>query len=212
MTGLNNKEELRTDKNNNFSLGLGTFFFELVKIFIIALIVIVPIRTFLFQPFFVQGASMEPNFENGQYLIINEFGYKETEISVAGHHFFTVDAFKELKRGDIVVFRYPKNPSQFFIKRIIALPEERIEIKNGKVFVYNSENPKGTELNEDSYLLSQLTTPGEVNVTLADNEYFVMGDNRKASHDSRSWGPVKSGEIIGKVLFRAWPLGEVRVF
>ena len=177
-----------------------------------AFIIILPIRVFLFQPFFVQGASMEPNFENSNYLIINEFGYKKTSFSLDGKNMFSVEPFKKLNRADVVVFKYPRNHSQYFIKRIIGLPGEKIEIKGGKVSIYNSENPNGIALDESTYLPSELRTAGEIVLMLKDNEYFVMGDNRSASSDSRYWGPVLDSEIIGKALIRAWPLNSLAIF
>lgn len=193
-------------------LGVGGFILESLKVFILAFIIIVPIRVFLFQPFFVQGASMEPNFENSEYLIINEFGYKKTTVGLDGKEFFSVDPFKELARQDVIVFRYPKNRSQFFIKRVIGLPGEKVELKDGRVTIFNKENPNGFVLDEKAYLSEKVKTSGEVSVNLKDDEYFMMGDNRMFSSDSRSWGPVKESDVIGKVFFRAWPLNRLSVF
>jgi len=180
---------------------------EIVKMVFWVVVIIVPIRVFLIQPFFVQGASMEPNFEDKQYLIVNELGYKTTSIS----SLFTVKPFKELQRGDVVVFRYPKNPSIFYIKRIIGLPGEKIEISNDKVKIFNSENPNGLVLDEGKYLSASVMTAGETNLTLGD-EYFVMGDNREYSSDSRSWGPVPADDVMGKVVLRAWPISKAGIF
>lgn len=191
--------------------GVGSFLWEVVKVFFWALVIIVPIRVFLFQPFFVQGASMESNFKDGDYLIINEFGYKETSLNVSGVHLFTVGSFKDLKRGDVVVFRYPKNPQQFFIKRVIGLPGEKVKVENGKVFISNAQNPAGFVLDESAYLPSNITTSGAVSVSLGDEEYFVLGDNRQFSHDSRSWGSLPKRDVIGKVLFRAWPFSNAEI-
>lgn len=207
-------------ENNNASngskqeeyYGVGSFVLEIMKIFLLALVIIVPIRVFLFQPFFVQGASMEPNFENNQYLIVNEFGYKKTDVGIAGNNFFSVEPFKKLERQQVVVFRYPKNPSQFFIKRVIGLPGEKVEIKDGKVTIYNDGNPEGSVLDESAYLSSSVKTVGEMSVSLKNNEYFVMGDNRMFSSDSRSWGPVPEEDIMGEAFIRAWPLNKMAVF
>jgi len=163
------------------------FIWEIFKIVIIALIIVVPIRYFLFQPFFVKGQSMEPNFENGDYLIINELSYR----------------FQDPKRGDVVVFRYPYNPSQRYIKRIIGLPGETLEIHDNKVIIYSEG--KTQVLDETAYLSPGVLTTGELRVRLDENEYFVLGDNRTFSSDSRSWGLLKRGNIIGKVFLRAWP-------
>ena len=192
--------------------GVGGFILEIIKVFFLALIIIIPIRVFLFQPFFVQGASMEPNFDNNQYLIINEFGYKQTAMPTDKLDWFTIKPFRKLDRQEVVVFRYPKNRSQFFIKRIIGLPNERVQIGEGIVTIFNKNNPDGFILDESTYLSSKLKTQGEMVITLKEDEYFVMGDNRGASSDSRSWGPIKEVDIIGKVLLRAWPLDRISLY
>ncbi len=182
------------------------FFLEIVKIFLMAIFIILPIRMFLFQPFFVQGASMEPNFEDGQYLIVNEFGYKKTDLG-----FFTVEPKKNLERGEVVVFRYPRDHRVFFIKRIIGLPGEKIKISDGKIVIYNKKNPNGFTLAEP-YLPKNIKTLGDIDYQIKSDEYFVLGDNRMHSSDSRIWGPVKKQEIIGRVFLRAWPLDKVAIF
>ena len=193
-------------------VGVGGFVLEIIKIISLAFIIIVPIRVFLFQPFFVQGASMEPNFENGQYLIVNELGFKKTTIGLGDIRFFSVGAFREILRQKVVVFRFPKDPNKFFIKRVIGLPGDKIEIKDGSYKIFNIENPDGFSLDESAYLPKGMKTSGELVVTLKNNEYFVMGDNRPFSSDSRVWGVVPDDDIIGEVLLRAWPLNQISVF
>jgi len=193
-------------------VGVGSFVLEIAKIVALAFVIIVPIRVFLFQPFFVQGASMEPNFEDSQYLIINEFGYKGTDFEIGGKNFFSVEPFKEIERQTVVVFRFPLDTSKYFIKRAIGLPGEKIEVRNGQVKIYNEENPNGFVLDEKEYLGSSAKTGGEISMTLEEDEYFVMGDNRMYSSDSRVWGPVSKKEIMGKVLLRAWPLDKISVY
>jgi signal peptidase I len=198
--------------NQGEEYGLKGVIWEIVKMVFWVVVIIVPIRVFLIQPFFVQGASMEPNFEDKEYLIVNELGYKTTGVGFGKESdLFTVKPFKELQRGDVVVFRYPKNPSVFYIKRIIGLPGEKIEISNDKVKIFNSENPSGFVLDEGKYLSASVMTAGEINLTLGD-EYFVMGDNREYSSDSRSWGPVPEVDMMGKVVFRAWPVSKASLF
>lgn len=195
--------------------GIGGFLLEIIKVIILAFVVIVPIRVFLFQPFFVQGASMEPNFEDSNYLIVNELGYKKTSFDLNGKNLFTVNSFKKFQGGDVVVFRYPKNPSQFFIKRVIGLPGEKVEIKNGQILIYNQDNPEGIILDESAYLSKNVKTTTALDdfvITLSNSEYFVMGDNRTYSSDSRVWGPVPSADVMGKVILRAWPLDKVSVY
>jgi len=209
------KEKLENEsipeENEEVYFGVGGFLWEVVKVFLWAIVIIVPIRMFLFQPFFVQGASMEPNFQDGDYLIVNEFGYKQTSIIIAGKHLFTVKSFKDPQRLDTIVFRYPKNPQQFFIKRVIGLPNEQVKIENGKVIIYNEQNPEGINLNENGYIAKNVITNGNVNIKLKNNEYFVLGDNRNASYDSRGWGVLPQKDIIGKVLLRAWPITKAEI-
>ncbi len=192
-------------------LGIGGLLLEMVKVFLLAVVVIIPVRVFLFQPFFVQGSSMEPNFEDGQYLVISEFGYKETRLGL-GDTRFTVDPFKTIERQDVAVFRYPKNPEQFFIKRVIGLPGEAVEIRRGKVIIYNTVHPDGFALDESAYLGAGALTQDMPRVVLEDDEYFVMGDNRMFSYDSRSIGPINKDRIIGRVLLRAWPVGRFSIY
>ena len=139
---------------------------------------------------------MEPNFNNGQYLVINEIGYR----------------FQNPQRGEVIVFRYPLDPSQYYIKRIIGLPNETIELQSGQITVYNSEFPEGVVLDETSYLPSDAITVQNFQVKLGPEEYFVMGDNRKFSSDSRQWGPLTEDNIIGRVWLRAWPFNQAKVF
>lgn len=171
------------------------FVIEFVKIALISLAIIIPIRYFLFQPFFVRGDSMEPNFSDGEYLIVDEISYR----------------FGEPKRGDVVIFKYPKDPSQYYIKRLIGLPGERLEVFDGGVKIYNQDHPDGVDIDE-AYLPSDLKTPGKIDCELKDEEYFVLGDNRKASSDSRIWGPLLENNLIGKVWLRGWPLAKASLF
>lgn len=189
-------------------LSVGGLLLEMAKVIALAIVIIIPIRVFLFQPFFVQGASMDPSFEDGQYLIISEFGFKHTEIPGIG----TIEPFRLFERQEPIVFRYPKNPSQFYIKRIIGLPGESVEIKNGKVFIYNAIHHQGFELNESAYLSQDVKTSDMPKVTLSEDEYFVLGDNRSFSYDSRAFGPIHKKELIGRVLLRAWPVSEFSLY
>ncbi len=188
------------------------FIIEVVKMFLLALIIIVPVRMFLFQPFIVRGASMEPNFVEKNYLIVNEFGYKNTPVNIFGKNIITIKPRKELKRQEIVVFRAPRDESQYYIKRVIGLPGETVKIDNGVVMIYNSDSPNGRVLNEKEYLPAGRKTNGTREVKLGKNEYYVLGDNRPASSDSRSFGPIKKKSIIGKVVLRAWPVTNFTIF
>jgi len=164
------------------------FAWETIKVVVISLAIILPIRYYLVQPFFVKGASMEPNFEDGDYLLVDELSYR----------------FSFPERGDVIIFRYPNDPSQFFIKRIIGLPSETIEIKDNTVKIYNKDIPEGFVLDEN-YLASGQTTLGNFVTKIDDNEYFVLGDNRFQSSDSRRWGMVNKSLITGRAFLRPWP-------
>lgn len=170
------------------------FIWEIAEVVILSLVIVLPIRYFLIQPFFVKGASMEPNFEDGEYLIINEISYR----------------FGEPKRGDVVVFKYPVDPSQFYIKRVIGLPGEKVEVKGGYVYIFNKFYPDGWKVAE-AYLPAGRLTYGDTEMTLGTDEYFVMGDNRAVSYDSRRWGVLPEKNIIGKVALRAWPIPEASI-
>ena len=174
-----------------------SFVFELIKIVVISLVIIIPIRYFLIQPFYVKGASMEPNFHDHEYLIIDEISYR----------------FKDPGRGDIIVFRYPVNPQEYFIKRIVALPGEKVQIKEGQVTIYDNVSLDGKVLDE-SYLSDEIKTYSlsDKIVNLGEGEYFVLGDNRNSSKDSRSFGNVNESFIIGKVLLRGWPFDRINLF
>lgn len=171
------------------------FIFELIKTVLISLAIILPIRYFVIQPFYVNGASMEPNFHDNDYLIINELVYR----------------FSEPDRGDIVVFKNPRNKQEFFIKRIIALPGEKIKIYNNQIFIYNKENPDGILLTEE-YLPEGRITRGNEVIELGENEYYVLGDNRERSLDSRIFGPIEKELITGKVWVRGWPLDRMTLY
>ena len=167
------------------------FVWETIKVVVISLAIILPIRYYLVQPFFVKGASMESSFEDGDYLLVDEISYR----------------FSEPARGDVIIFRYPGDRSQFYIKRIIGLPDETIETKDNEVIIYNTDNPDGFVLSENYLDLDQKTL-GNMLMRLDDNEYFVLGDNRLHSSDSRRWGPVNKTLITGKAFLRAWPFNK----
>jgi len=157
---------------------------EILEFFLVALISTFLIYKFLAQPFLVQGASMEPNFRSGDYLLVDEISYR----------------FREPKRGEVVIFRYPGDRSVFYIKRVIGLPNDKIEFKSSKIFING-------EALEERYLSAEVETlpVGEYRIILEENQYFVIGDNRSFSSDSRRWGPILREDIIGTVRLRFWP-------
>lgn len=193
-------------------LGIGGLIFEMVKVFLLALVIIIPVRVFLFQPFFVQGSSMEPNFQDAQYLVVSEFGYKETNVNLIDKIHFSVHPFRSIERQDVVVFRYPRNPEQFFIKRVIGLPGESVEVRQGKVILYTPDRPQGYALDETAYLDANILTEDMKKTEVGTDAYFVMGDNRMFSYDSRAIGPIKKNKIIGRVLLRAWPIDQLSLY
>ncbi len=181
------------------------FVWEIVKIAVVAFVIVAPIRYFLFQPFIVSGASMAPNFETGDYLIVDEISYR---ISVP-------------QREDVVVFDasfIPNYAGQRFIKRVIGLPGETVDVVNGKVEIIKDGK---TVVLSEKYLPSGLQTFGfdgsamslsPEKITLAPDQYFVMGDNRNESYDSRRWGVLSRKYIIGKAAFRIFPLTSISKF
>lgn len=174
--------------------GTAYFLWEVVKFAGIALIVVAPVRIFIASPFIVSGASMEPAFDSGHYLIIDQITYR----------------FHPPERGDVIVFRYPNDPSKFFIKRIIGLPSETVNINNGSVSIVSGEFPGGILLSEPYIVFPK---NGEViSATLSDNEYYVLGDNRANSSDSRVWGTLPGEYITGRALVRLFPLTRIGIF
>lgn len=172
---------------------IGLFFLELIKVALLAGITIALVRYFLFKPFYVKGESMEPTYLAKEYLIIDELSYR----------------FREPVRGEVIVFRAPVAEKDFYLKRIIALPGERVKVEENKVIVFNSEHPQGI-LVEEEYLVEE--TPGDVSYTLGPDEYFVLGDNRDASFDSRRFGPITKDVIVGRTWIRGWPVNRVEFF
>jgi len=173
-------------------VGTVIFIYDVFKTVATVLGVAFMIRFFLIQPFYVSGPSMNPTFENNQYIIVDQVSYR----------------FRAPRRGDVVVFKWPQNVAISFIKRIIGTPGETVEVKNGRVYIYNQQNPNGTLLAEK--YLNGITTPTDTRRTLGKNEYFVMGDNRHNSSDSRIWGPVARHLIIGKVWVVVYPFDDFK--
>ena len=161
---------------------------------LLAIIIVIPIRTFIAQPFLVSGVSMDPTFKTHDYLIINEISYY----------------FREPKREEVVVMRYPLDTNTFFIKRIIGLPLETVTVKNGEIIIINKDNPKGFKI-DSKYVIDKHKSFESFSVTLGPTEYFVMGDNRKESSDSRFWGPLPKKDIIGTPIIRLFPFNKIEI-
>lgn len=164
-------------------------FWEFFEILIIALLIVIPIRYFIFQAFVVKGSSMEPNFHNNDYLIVDELTYR----------------LRPPERGEVIVFKYPNNPAQRFIKRVVGLPGEKVALRNGSVVIVD-RNGRQFVLDESKYLpWPQKNSHTTDFIQLKKDEYFVLGDNRLHSFDSEEWGVLKREFIIGRAWFRAWP-------
>lgn len=181
-------EEPADDLLGSWFKKLGLMIFEVVKVVLISLAIIMPIRLFVVQPFYVDGPSMEPTFYDKEYLIIDEISYR----------------FSEPARGDVVVFKNPKDTGVYFIKRVIGLPGDTVEVKDGNIFINNEE------LKE--VYIEYKDTKDNPAVKIGVDEYFVMGDNRVNSYDSRAIGPVNQKYLIGKAWLRGWPINRLATF
>lgn len=187
-------------KPKGFARELFSFVWEVLRMVAFSLIIILPIRYFVVQPFFVKGSSMIPNFHNQEYILVDRWTYH----------------FGRPERGDVIVFRYPGNPKEFYIKRILGLPGESIIVGDNAVVVFNERFPDGFSVAEQTYLPATNPTYCGNNTTfcgrkveIKENEYYVMGDNREHSSDSRAFGPVNKSFIAGLAWLRLWPLDEI---
>ena len=165
-------------------------FLEIVRFALITLIIVIPIRAYVAQPFIVSGTSMVPTFMGGEYLIIDQLSYH----------------FQSPQRGEVVVFRFPQNPSKFFIKRIIGLPGDSVTISGNEISIIT---PDGELIILDESYVDRERPYTNIRVDLNEKEYFVLGDNRDVSSDSRVWGPVEDRLIKGRVLLRLFPFYEI---
>ncbi|HET8575425.1 MAG TPA: signal peptidase I [Candidatus Paceibacterota bacterium] len=186
------ESEQYSSQSSSSASELGSYFKEILKFVAIAVVIVVPVRLFVAQPFIVSGSSMYPTFKNGQYLIVDEISYD----------------FHKPERGDVIVFHYPKDPSKYFIKRVIGLPGETVDIRDGHVYIKNAAHPNGFELSEPYVKDPSSET---MTRTLGQGEYFMMGDNRAASSDSRVWGPLPANLIVGRTLLRLFPVQSIKI-
>ncbi len=177
---------------------LWSFLADTIETIVIAAAIFVVVYLFLIQPHQIRGVSMDNTFHDREYILTDKISYR----------------FSAPERGDIIVFQAPKNREQDYIKRIIGLPGEKVKIQNGNVYIYNSKNPNGIKLSEP-YVGDTATTGREFAkegspVALGETEYFVMGDNRPHSSDSRDWGPIQRDEVVGRAWIRYWPLNKIK--
>ncbi len=194
-----NSEKLNNLKvENNPAKDFLYFVLDLLKTGVIVFILAFSLRYFAIQPFIVDGESMMPNYVNDEYLLAEKITY------LVG----------QPKRGDVIVFRYPGNPNVNYIKRIIGLPGETVSVADNKITIKNSGQPDGVVLKED-YLPATAKTllldRNELDVTLSNGEYFVLGDNRTHSSDSREWGPLPESNIIGRSWLTILPFSRLSV-
>ena len=199
------EEEIEDEEERRPSAVLGVLKTIFSWIILPGLIVLF-LHSFVFQAFYVSGSSMNPGFQDGDYLIIDKVGFTLSNVKST----FGLDTSLDLKRGDVLVFRYPNNLSTFFIKRLIGLPGDRVVVKDGKVVIYNNENPDGLVLNEP-YIDQSVVTQGDIDEVIEKNKYFVMGDNREpnGSFDSREWGQLPREDIVGVATARLLPINEL---
>lgn len=165
-----------------------TFLLDILQTVVLALAIFVVVYFLLFQPHQVSGDSMYPNFDDREYLLTEKVSYR----------------LDKPKRGDVVVFKAPPEPSKDYIKRVIALPGETVGIKEGKVYI-DGQLLQEPYLSAESYTSAGLYLPEGVTVTVGPDEYFVVGDNRPNSSDSRRWGAVKRKKFVGRAWLVYWP-------
>lgn len=170
----------------------GQSFWELVRFALMALAIVIPIRVFLAEPFRVSGSSMFPTFVNGDYLIVDKISYR----------------IGEPQRDDVIIFKYPKDTTKYFIKRIIGLPNETVDISGSVITITNEAHKNGFTLDQP---FIKDPANDKRHFELKGDEYFVMGDNRNASSDSRYWGAVKRSLITGRAFLRLWPVNNIDV-
>ena len=185
-------------------------FRELLEAVILAIIVFILIHTSI-RNFKVEGSSMNPTLESGQHLIVNKLVYSQLDMDRLSRiiPFWQAEtpdtryAIHPPKRGEVIVFHFPRDPSKDFVKRVVGLPGEEVEIRQGKVYI------DGQALTEP--YLDRLDNSRVGPMRLREKEYFVLGDNRRSSNDSRIWGPVSETYVVGKVWFVYWPFSKVQL-
>ena len=183
---------------------------EIVEAVVLALIVFVIIQGSV-RNFKVDGNSMQPTLDAGQYLLVNKLVYFKLDMARLSQiiPFWKVDklsthfAIHPPQRGEVIVFRFPRDPSIDFVKRVIALPGEVIEIRDGTVHI------DGVPLDEP-YITARDTSTLQRR-EIGEKEYFVLGDNRRSSNDSRAWGPVPEANVLGKVWVVYWPFSQIQL-
>jgi signal peptidase I len=183
---------------------------DIIEALVLAVVVFMLLQTTV-RNFKVDGSSMDPTLEHGQYLLVNRLLYQRIDLDRLSKivPFWQARdqssryAIRAPKRGEIIVFQFPRDPSKDFVKRVVGLPGEVIEMKDGRVIV------DGVVL-EEPYLTAKDRSDKD-QVKLGEDEYYVLGDNRTHSNDSRSWGPVPEANLRGKVWMVYWPVPGIRL-
>ena len=185
---------------------------ELFEAVILALLIFFVIQGSI-ENFKVEGSSMKPELNGGEYVMVNKLSFFRIDMRRLSDlvPFWDAEAKKEHipftgppERGDVIVFHAPVRPPKDFVKRVVALPGETVEIRSGELYVNGMELEESYELGS-GFRHYQDSPP----ITLRDDEYFVLGDNRGSSNDSKDWGPVQRDDIVGKVAFVYWPWSEL---
>jgi signal peptidase I len=174
---------------------LWQFFLDFVETIVIALAIFVIVYRFLFQPHQVKGNSMMNNFYDGEYVLTDKITYR----------------FRLPARGEVIVFKAPKNEDYDYIKRIIALPGDRVKVEGGQVYLNNQKLDESVYLHQDSYTQAGYFSQEGTEILVPAESYYVLGDNRNHSSDSREWGVVPKDNIIGRAWIRYWPLNQFGV-
>lgn len=174
----------------------GNMFFEIIKYTLISLVIVVPFRIFVAQPFIVSGESMVGTFHPGEYLVVDQISYR----------------FNEPQRGDVLIFKYPLDPSVYFVKRLIGMPGETVRVDQGIVSVKARGIHSEFVRLDEPYISSQANDKRPIEIELAEDEYYVLGDNRRESSDSRVWGPLQKKFVVGRAFIRVMPVMKAGIF
>ena len=204
MDEKNNSTGQKNSESKSFVQKAWSSIREVVEFAIIALIIIVPLRMYVAQPFIVNGESMDPTFKDRDYLIVDELSYR----------------FEKPSRGDVIILKYEygyETSKPYFIKRIVGLPGETVLINGNVTTIKNNARPEGFVLNEP-YIIEKNYPNQQLTIALSEKEYFVMGDNRSHSKDARTWSrtggaeALKEEDIIGRPIFRLFPISKLSLF
>ncbi len=203
-TGVQAVDEDSTGVMSSVRGFLWSILLSIINWIVVPIVIVFVLHNFVFQAFHVVGSSMAPTLKEADYLIVSKVG---NSLAKAQRKAYIP------KRGEIVVFRYPKDLSLVFVKRVIGLPGDRVVVRSGKITVYNQATPQGFDPDDSKkYKPSDPVTLGEYDDVIPDGNVFVVGDNRapNGSYDSREWGTLPSSDIIGDAVLRLLPLDAVK--